>query len=281
LTALFNLSVCHANIPVVWKSTIVIPLLKPGKLSELSSSYHPISLLSLVVKLLERLLHPAVTAALPKHESQHGYDTMHLTVMALLQISKAVAIGFNGTKPALPSAVVAIDISKAFNSVDHTLLIEEISGSDLHSNFVRWLSAYLRGRTVRCSYNGALSPPRNIHSGVLQGSVLSPALFNFFVSDCPALAGVHVSYADDIYLLESDANIDVLSEKLNASIQAVSDWAKRKGLVLPPEKTQVTLFTPHNFEFDTHPQVFIDGVLIPLNKTPIYLPGIKHDTKFS
>jgi hypothetical protein len=218
LTELFNLSVFHANIPVVWKSAIVVPVLRPGKSLELSSLYRPISLLSPAVKLLERLLLPAVTAALPKHESQHGYNPMHSTVTPLLPISTAVAIGFNGTKPAQRSAVVDIDRSKAFDLVDHTLLIEEISGSDLLSNLVSWLSAYIRGRTVRCSYNGAISSPHNIHLGVPQGSVLSPALFNFFISDCPTLAGMHIYYADEIYLLESDSNVDVLSEKLNTSI---------------------------------------------------------------
>jgi hypothetical protein len=204
---------------------------------------------------------------------------MHSTVTALLSISTAIAEGFNGAKPAKCSVVVALDVSKAFDSVDHTLLIEEICGSDLHSNFVRWLAAYLRDRTVRCSYNGVLSSPRNIHSGVPQGSVLSPALFNFFDSDCPIVAEVQESYADEIYLLESDVKIDIISNKLNADIEEISAWAKRKNLVLAPEKLQVTLFTPHNKEFNCHSQVFIDGVLVPLNKTPLWL-GIKQDTKF-
>jgi hypothetical protein len=104
-----------------------VPVLKPGKPPELSFSYGPISLLSPAVKLLECLLLPAMTAALPKYESQHGYAPMHSTVTTFLPISTAVAIGFNGAKPAERSAVVALDISKAFDLVYLTLLIEEIS----------------------------------------------------------------------------------------------------------------------------------------------------------
>ena len=145
----------------------------------------------------------------------------------------AVAIGSNGQKPAQRSAMAAIDISKAFDSVDHVLLIEVISSSSLRSNYVRWLAAYLRGRTASCDYNGAWSPTSD-HS--LQSSArvcpLACALQSYFISDCPNQAEVHSSHADDLSLLESDINLDTLGARLNSSVNAASDWSKKKNPVV-------------------------------------------------
>jgi hypothetical protein len=125
---------------------------------------------------LERLIKPDVVAALPKHESQHGYTPMHSTTTALLPIATQIAIGFNDKKPPRRSALAIIDISKAFHSVDHTLFIKQLCQTELHSNYICWLSAYLRGRTASCSFIGAMSKLFNVKSGFPQGSVLSPDL---------------------------------------------------------------------------------------------------------
>ena len=207
LTCLFNLSVCRADIPAIWKSAVIIPILKPGKAADQSSSYRPISLLCPAVKILEKLLLPQVTDSLSRAPSQHGFAPFHSTTTALLPVVTKIAEGFNAIKPPSRSATVAIDISKAFDSVDHTLLLDQISHSTLHSNLVRWLAAYLRGRTASCHYLAAKSPLKIIHTGVPQGSVLSPSLFNYFVSDCPNVAELMTSYADDFTILESSPDL--------------------------------------------------------------------------
>jgi hypothetical protein len=79
-----------------------------------------------------------------------------------------------------------------------------------------------------------------LHSGVPQGSVLSPALFNFFVSDCPALADILTSYADDFSVLESDADLEALDRKLQEALAPITDWASRKKLTIAPAMSQVT-----------------------------------------
>ena len=106
-----------------------MPILKPGKPADQGSLYRPISLLSPVVKILEHLIKPDVVNALPKHKTQHGYSPLHSTVTALLPIATQIAIGFNDVKPPRCSAVASLDISKAFDSVNHTLFIDEICNS--------------------------------------------------------------------------------------------------------------------------------------------------------
>ena len=115
----------------------------------------------------------------------------HSCTTALLPIATRVANGFNQNKP-------PIRLSKAFDSVDHSLLIEQVMESQLESNIVWWLATYLRGRTASCLFQSSQSPLRIIHSGVPHGSIISPILFNFFVSDLPHHASSTESYADDI-----------------------------------------------------------------------------------
>jgi hypothetical protein len=100
------------------------------------------------------------------------------------------------------------------------------------------------------------------------------------VSDKPKVAEIDESYADDISQLESDPKPDVLSGNFNNSVQTSAESAKTKNLVLAPEKSQVTLFTPWTKEVIAVPQVFIDGVPVPLNKKPKPL-GVTFDPLFN
>ena len=96
---------------------------------------------------------------------------------------------------------IAVDISKAFDTVSHCLLIEIILRSRLCHNLARWLVAYLCCRKELCLYQQPHSPPCQVRAGVPHGSVISPALFNHFVSDCPILDLDMRSYTDDFTLL--------------------------------------------------------------------------------
>ena len=258
---------------------MIIPILKPGKLTDQGSSYCPISLLCPAVKTLEKLLLPYITGPLSRAPSQHGFAPFHSTTTALLPIVTKIAEGFNANKPH-QSATVGIDIAKAFVSVDHTLLINKITHTPLHPNQVRWLATYLRGRTASCHYQHAKSPLRIIHTGVPQGHVLSPALFNFFMADCPNVTELTTSYADNFTILESSPELQELEHKLSVDMTAISQWAEQNNFKIPLSKSQVTLFTPDTHQSRYHPQVHVNGDLIPLEKTPKTL-GVTLDTHYS
>ena len=196
---------------------------------------------------------------------------MHSTITALLPIVTNIAIGFNQPKPASRTVMVSLDISKAFDAVDHDLLLGKISDSTLHSNVVRWMAAYLRGRTAVCLFQGATSSQFTCHSGVPQGSVLSPVLFNFFVSGCPELAHLSLSYADDFHLSVSGPDVLSLGRELTQCLSRISQWAKENKLVIAPEKSSVTVFTPNTREVNMDPCVYLDGVLLPVDRRPKWL----------
>ncbi|KAF2343887.1 Reverse transcriptase domain [Trinorchestia longiramus] len=141
---------------------MIITIPKPGKLPSLSSSCRPILLFCPAVKALESLLLPHLTAAIPLSDSQH-----------------------------------AIDFSKAFDTVPNPELISQISSLPLNRHIIHWLVCYLKGRSAKCSNHDQLSSSRSALSGIPQGSVISPALFNLFVSDYPSTAPLITSYTDD------------------------------------------------------------------------------------
>jgi hypothetical protein len=172
-----------------------------------------------------------------------------------------------------------IDISKAFDSIYHTLLLEQISNSSLHHNLVRWLAAYVRGCTACCIYGSAKLKPMILRSGVPEGSVLSPALFNFFVPDCLTLADILTLYADNFTAQEPDPDLVTLGRKLQDGVTPIIEWVARKKLSIALTKSQVTLFTPHNKKFGDRPAVTIDGIDVPLCKCPKIL-RVTFDTMF-
>jgi hypothetical protein len=115
-------------------------------------------------------------------------------------------------------------------------------------------------------YQGVRSRFKNVHVGVPQGSVLSPALFNFFVSDMPKMSGLTIMFADHLSAAASVLNLKEIEAVLNKDMKIISSWAKKKKLRISPEKSMVTFFTSNRKEHNVHPQIFFEGALIPLKK---------------
>jgi hypothetical protein len=115
-----------------------------------------------------------------------------------------------------------------------------------------------------CLFLGLIFRVRICHSGVPQESVISPHLFNFYVSDFLGENPLS-SYADDFHLYESSPDLDTLGQKLTERLKKVSEWAAKKFLTIEPSKSHATLFTPCTREVNKHLEVYIDSTLIPLN----------------
>ena len=211
-------------------------------------------------------------------DHQHGFRPKHCTITALHAINDQIATGFNQRKPASRTVLVALDLSKAFDTVDIDTLLEILLNSTLPRGIVRWFACYLRGRQSRVMFRGELSKARNIKTGVPQGAVLSPSLFNAYIGALPNPPDniSVVSYADDVTILATGPAVQPLCDNLNAYLPEVENFFKERSLIV----STVTLFTPHSAQADHHPAVYINGTQLPLNKSPKIL-GVIHDTMYT
>ena len=129
ITALFNLSFTACQIPAIWKSSLIIPIPKPGKHPSVGTSYRHISLLCPATKELESLILPTINKYIQPAPDQHGFRPDHSTTSALLQMTTDIAMGFNQRKPPDRTICVAVDLSAAFDTVCHNNLLSKISTS--------------------------------------------------------------------------------------------------------------------------------------------------------
>ena len=282
LTKIFNSAVNKAHIPPIWKVGKIIPLLKPKKEADQGPSYRPISLLCPAAKLLEGALLETISAAIPLADHQHGFRKKRSTTTALQQVSDHITDGLNRKKPVHRTVCVAIDLSRAFDTVNHELLIEEISKLELNSNIKRFLSGYLRGRQTYVLFRGQKSRYRKMKQGVPQGGVLSPVLFNLYMSLMPSPPGniKLFTYADDSNLLNSGPTIEPLCKELNEYLETLNDWFKSVNLFISPSKSSATLFTTFSNELNRQLPITIEGEQVPTERQPKLL-GITFDGLFT
>jgi uncharacterized protein (UPF0147 family) len=278
LTDLFNLFLVELQIPSIWKVARVIPLLKPGKPAEDGGSYRPTSLLSPVAKLFEALLLEIITAHTKLAPHQHGFRKGHSTVTALHRIQDQICNGLNQKRPCSRSIMVALDMSKAFDTVSHKHLINNINDTTIPNNIKRWLNAYLRGRYTYVDFRDEKSKQRKMKQGVPQGGVLSPTLFNIYMSHIPTPPEdiKLISYADDCTLLITGTDITYMCNKLNNYLDVLMDWLTDRNLKLSPGKSTATLFTSWTKEVNFVLPIQVRDHIIPTVTHPKIL-GVTFD----
>ena len=281
LTNLFNYVVNTATIPALWKVARIIPLLKPGKPADKGSSFRPISLLSPLAKILEAVLLPTISDSIDLATHQHGFRKSRSTTTALQNIANKVTKGLNQKKPVDRTVAVAIDLSKAFDTVSHEILITEILSLDLNDYVKRFLASYLRGRKTYVEFRGHRSSCRKLKQGVPQGGVLSPLLFNLYMRDMPSPPeGIELTtYADDGTTLKSGTDIDSICKDLNEYLSILCNWFKTKNLQISASKSSATLFTTFRGEMNKVLNIKIDGNDVPTVTDPKIL-GVTLDPLF-
>ena len=242
ITTLFNVSATTCRIPAIWKSSLIIPIPKPGKDTSQGTSYRPISLICPATKVLESLFLPTINKYLNPAQDQHGFRREHSTTSALLQLTTDVAVGFNQRKPPDRTVCVAVDLSAAFDTVYPNNLLSKINRSQLPPATARWLSCYLRGRQAKTCFRGVKSTPRKVNTGVPQGSKLSPSLFSFYIDmPIPTAPVKRVGYADDLTMWASGVNIPDLEVSINNYLEEITAYLKDNSLLISAPKFSVTL----------------------------------------
>ena len=239
LTIIVNTSIVTNAYPDLWKIPHVIPVHKSGDIDDVSN-YRPISLLPILSKVLEKIITNQLTEFLENNNliatSQHGFRPKLSTETALLKLSDKIYDNIDNRKI---SILLLLDLSKAFDSVNHTILLEKCKNMNIDKS---WFESYLKNRFQSVRLNGAISSLRNIEFGVPQGSILGPILFLIYVNDLVKSIPdcFIIQYADDTQILiEGDVkNIAELIRKAEDILNKAKDYFLKNGLLLNEKKTQ-------------------------------------------
>ena len=257
LTRLVNLSLASGSFDGL-KDAVVRPLFKNGSTDYNDfSSYRPVSNLSFLSKLVERV----VLSRLQRHmnsinyncNTQFGYKKYHGTETLLLKLVNDLLVGLDSKSGVV---LVLIDLSAAFDTVDHNKLLNILAKQlNIQGTALKWFKSYLKGRTQRVIIDNPLSEPLELQFGVPQGSVLGPILFNIYItslSDVFCNAGFQtLSYADDNSGYQA-FSLSSASRSLNVSVPQllndISNWMQNYYLQLNEDKTKIIVFGSRFFK---------------------------------
>ena len=241
---IINLCIDSGKIPDVWKIATVTPLPKGGNLTNVSN-FRPISVLPVPGKVLERLIHTAISTHLEVNnilsKFQGGYQKGKST---LDSISIFVDdIQRNRNKGNISMAAF-IDIKKAFDSVNYIILIKKLEQYGIRNRSLTLIENYLSKRQQCTVANNTRSSMLSLSCGVPQGSILGPLFFLLYINDCTNLTDDHITmlYADDSVLYVSGKDINTLTERLSVALNSFYIWASTNKLTMNESKTKIMTF---------------------------------------
>ena len=227
--------------PNDWKIARITPIFKSDAKDKMTN-YRPISVISIISKIAEKSIHDQIYNYLHSYNllanCQHGFRPLHSTVTALLDITnewyKNIDVGkLNG--------IVFLDLKKAFDTVDHNILLKKIAIYGIKGTAYRWLESYLSNRTQYCCVNSKLSSPAIMKTGIPQGSGLGPLLFLIYINDLPKCLNAGSKpdmFADDTQIATASHDIEVITETLNSDLNNVASWLSANKLTLNNSKTE-------------------------------------------
>ena len=240
LCDLFNKSLKSGIFPDDWKCARVIPLFKQGDSSDLNN-YRPISVISVVAKVFERIVYDQLYNFLSTEgiisDQQSGFRSLHSTVSALLEATDSWAFNIDR---GYVNAVVFLDLKKAFDTVDHEILLAKMSRYGIQGTSLDWFKSYLTNRTQRCSVNGYLSDFSTLKCGVPQGTILGPLLFLVYINDLPNCLSFSIPrmYADDTHITYAGSDLHLIQYSLSHDLEKLSKWLVCNRLTLNATKTE-------------------------------------------
>ncbi|MBY0580085.1 MAG: hypothetical protein K2P53_00155, partial [Rickettsiales bacterium] len=258
---IFNLSIKSGTVPEQLKIARVSPIFKSGDDTN-TSNYRPISVLPCFSKLLERIMYNRLNSYLTVNNmlfnKQFGFKKNHSTDHALTELVTHVTNAFNDDCLTLG---VFIDLSKAFDTVNHVILLKKLENYGIKNNNLLWFKEYLSSRKQFIQYETGKTPKNMLTCGVPQGSILGPLLFSLYINDLSFTSNLlnFILFADDSNLFYSHRDIKTLFKVVNKELNKINEWFICNKLSLNVTKTKYILF---------HKQNKIDNL-------PLKLPDLK------
>lgn len=269
LTRLINISLISGYIPQEWKVAKVVPLFKGGDKTNMNN-YRPISILPSLSKILEKIVYRQLfTPFAENHLSkvQFGFRPNHSTMHAILNFFQNIA----NNSSSKYSVGIFVDIKKAFDTVNHDILLMKLKTYGYSENILKWLRNYLIKRRQRVQIDNVMSDYLELSCGVPQGSILGPLLFLIYINDLPSFLQMKITmFADDTTIQHFGNNLSEMKQEINQTLKSLTSWLKSNRLLLNIQKTKVVLFSPRNINHDFE---------LTLNGIAIQQVGFKHADK--
>jgi hypothetical protein len=239
LRILFQKSIDTCDVPNDWKSANVSPIFKQGNKIK-AENYRPISLTSLIGKLLETIIRNKIVEFLDEHnllrDSQHGFRIKRSCLTNLLDFYDTLIKQYEEDKAV---DVIFLDLQKAFDKVPHERLLVKLYALGIRGNAHKWIKNWLTGRIQRVNIKGIKSDWKPVTSGVPQGSVLGPILFLCYINDIDeGIDGYITKFADDTKLM-NPASTTKDTSILQKDLNKISNWAEKWQMKFNANKCKV------------------------------------------
>ena len=245
LVYLCNLSIDQGVFPKELKLANVLPLYKTDD-PFLFNNYRPVSVLSILSKVFERIMYSRMLEYLETYKilinNQFGFRKYHSLYMALMVLMNELITSLENGESVIG---VFLDFSKAFDTVDHRILLNKLEHYGIRGNALSWFQSYLTERKQYVTYNGATSTTRSIKCGVPQGSILGPLCFLIYINDLFLVCDncTPILFADDTNLFIRGDDFNHVQELLNVELSNISQWLITNKLSLNVKKTHYMVIT--------------------------------------
>ena len=249
IALIMNKTLEKGTLPEDWKKAHISPIYKKGARDD-AANYRPISLTSIVCKMMESILRKEIMEHISKENllsnKQYGFVNKRSSTTQLL---KFVDTCIESMAKGEVVDTIYFDFAKAFDTVPHRRLLSKLSAYGIHGNIFRWIKCFLEGRTQVVKVNGVESESASVLSGIPQGSVLGPILFLIYINDLPdVVASNSLLYADDTKIMRPIQNSHD-SGILQNDINALGRWSDIWLLKFNPEKCQVLTIGRNKTDF--------------------------------
>ena len=260
LAKIINKSFRDGVFPDQLKNAKVVPIHKGGSKTDVEN-YRPISILASFSKVYEKLMHQRILLFLESNDSlvdtQYGFRPGRSCEHALLKAQDIILDSLNRRQISL---LLLIDFSKAFDMVEHSILLKKLEHYGIRGPALNWMSTYLHNRSQFVSIDGKKSSTKVLSHGVPQGSILGPLLFIIYINDIPNIlkSAKFILYADDVNIILTAATINEINQQLSTLTEILPKWVFANGLALNLKKTHYMIFSRSRSE--------LPGPLILCNK---------------
>ena len=291
IRTIISRSLAEGSVPDSLKQAFVSPLLKKPTLDcDILKNYRPVSNLSFISKVLERVVASRLNAYMTAHDLhdsyQSAYKAGHSMETAVLKVQNDLRTMVDQHGAAV---LVLLDLSAAFDTVDHCILLDRLQNLlGITGLALEWFRSYLSQRKQQVVINGAKSDVKHLDCGVPQGSVLGPLLFLIYILPLgDTMKGCSISrhgYADDIqvYRVLACLMVDFQCVELEHRLNSIQDWLTVNKLKGNPDKTEFMLFGhQQTLKSLVLPALTIAGTVVQLSKVPVRNLGVLFDSKLS